>query len=485
MKILLWHGYLLGGTGSNVYTRALAREWTRAGHEVTVFSQEPDPGLYDLGGAVTVRPDVGGLLPVFVLDRYEGYEVKLVQDCTRAELDAWVERNAAALREHLPADLVFANHVLLGGPVGAASGSRFAVKAHGSELEYSMRGNEALGAWGRETLERAEAVFVGSAHIREVLQDVVGHVDRVHEVPPGVDVDDWRPRPRTEALAGLLEEARRDPPNPGSANERLPDEGNAERLAAFLEDEQPTVVYFGKLLYNKGVHVLLEALRDVDARAVIVGFGDYRETLAAAAGPRTLFTGPLEHRHLVHLLALADATVVPSIFPEAFGMVAAEAAAAGLAAARRAPLRPRRDRGRAGAGIPAAPAPPGELRDRERRGAVREAERVALVAGARPGRRARGGAECDRRPLELGGRRAPSARAVRLPSRRWVTSNGLATPSFSMLRARGSKTAPTSRSPSRRSSPCSIPSRSASSTASRRCRRPRRGRRSSRTSSAS
>ena len=36
MRILLWHGYLLGGTGSNVYTRALAREWSRAGHDVTV-----------------------------------------------------------------------------------------------------------------------------------------------------------------------------------------------------------------------------------------------------------------------------------------------------------------------------------------------------------------------------------------------------------------------------------------------------------------
>ena len=329
MRILLWHGYLLGGTGSNVYTRALAREWTRAGHDVTVFSQEPRPWLHDLGGAATVRPDVRGLLPVFVLDRYEGYEVKLVQDCSREELDEWVERNAAALREHLPADLVFANHVLLGAPVAAASGAPFAVKAHGSELEYSMRGNEALSAWGREALAEADAVFVGSAHIREVLEDVVGHVDRVHEVPPGVDVDEWRPRPRAEALAGLLVEARKDPPNPGNANERLPDEGNADRLAAFLAGGEPTVVYFGKLLYNKGVHVLLEALKDVDARAVIVGFGDYRETLEAAAGPRTLFTGPLEHRHLVHLLALANATVVPSIFPEAFGMVAAEAAAAG------------------------------------------------------------------------------------------------------------------------------------------------------------
>ncbi len=231
------------------------------------------------------------------------------------------------MRAELPADLVFANHVLLGGPVGAASGARFAVKAHGSELEYAMRGNEELQAWGRESLEHAAAVFVGSDHIRGVLEQVVGHVERVYEVPPGVDVDAFRPQPRAEALASLLDEARRDPPNDG--NERLPDDGNAERLAEFLADDEPTVVYFGKLLYNKGVHLLLDALHQLDARAVIVGFGDYREELERLAPARTLFTGPLEHRHLVHLLPLADVTVVPSIFPEAFGMVAAEAAAAG------------------------------------------------------------------------------------------------------------------------------------------------------------
>jgi glycosyltransferase involved in cell wall biosynthesis len=330
VRILLWHGYLLGGTGSNVYTRQLAREWSRAGHDVTVLSQEPRPESYDLGGAATVRPDVGGLLPVFVLDRYEGYEVKLLQDCTRPELDAWVEANAAALRERLPAELVFCNHVLLGGAVGTATGAPYSVKAHGSELEYSMRGRPELETWGREVLAGARAVFVGSAHIRDVLEEVCGHVERVHEVPPGVDVDAWRPRPRAEALAAFVAESRADPPNPGSANERLPDEGNAERLETFLAGTAPAVVYFGKLLRNKGVHVLLEALSGLDARAVIVGFGDYREELEAAADPgRVLFTGPLEHRHLVNLLALADACVVPSIFPEAFGMVAAEAAAAG------------------------------------------------------------------------------------------------------------------------------------------------------------
>jgi len=329
MRILIWHGYLLGGTGSNVYTRQLAREWSRAGHDVTVFCQEPHPELRDVGGARVIRPDVGGLLPVFVLDHYEGYRAQLLQDCSRDELDAWIEANAVAVRESLPADFLLCNHVLLGGAVGRATGAPYAVKAHGSELEYSMRGRPELEAWGRQVLAEATTTFVGSAHIRTVVEEVCGHVERVHEVPPGVDVEEWRPQPRQEALSSLVAEARRDPPNAGNANERLPDERNAERLAEFLDGDAPTVVYFGKLLLNKGVHVLLEALAGVGARAVIVGFGDYRGELEAMAPARVLFTGPLEHRHLAHLLALADVCVVPSIFPEAFGMVAAEAAAAG------------------------------------------------------------------------------------------------------------------------------------------------------------
>ena len=330
MRILLWHGYLLSGTGSNVYTQALAREWSRGGHDVTVLCQERRPEQYDLGGAEVVVPELPErLLPVFVLDRYEGLDAVLLQDMSERERARYVEANAAALREVGKADLVFANHVLMGGAVGAAVGLPFRVKAHGSELEYSLRGRPELEAAGRDALAGAEATFVGSRHIREVLADVLGHVDRVVEVPPGVDVDEFVLQERGAALAELLEETRRDPPNHGNANERLPDEGNAERLAAFFDRDEPTVVYFGKLIENKGVQLLLEAARELQARTVVVGFGDYRARLEAQADTRTLFTGPLEHRHLVHLLPLADAAVVPSIFPEAFGMVAAEAAAAG------------------------------------------------------------------------------------------------------------------------------------------------------------
>ena len=328
MRILLWHGYLLGGTGSNVYTRAVAREWSIGGHDVTVVCQEQHPERYDLGGAKVVVPDLPDrLLPTFVLDRYEGLEPRLLQDFTSDERARYVEANATALRELLPADLVFANHVLLGAPVGAAAGARYAVKAHGSELEYSMRGRPDLERWGAEALAGAAAVFVGSEHIRAVLEDVVGHVDRVHEVPPGVDVEEFVPEERDAALAALIEEARRDPQD---GDERHPDPGNAVRFGAFFAEERLTVVYFGKLIENKGVQLLFEALEGLDARAVIVGFGDHRAELEAQAPEGTLFTGALDHRHLVHLLPLCDVSVVPSIFPEAFGMVAAEAAAAGV-----------------------------------------------------------------------------------------------------------------------------------------------------------
>jgi glycosyltransferase involved in cell wall biosynthesis len=236
------------------------------------------------------------------------------------------------VRERLPADVVFTNHVLLGGPVGAASGAPFAVKAHGSELEYSMRGNRELSTWGAESLSRATATFVGSEHIRSVLAEVCGQIDNVIEVPPGVDVAEWAPEAREVAVASLVEEAHHDPPNPGNGEERLPDDGNAAKFQRLVPPDPPVVVYFGKLIEQKGVHLLLDALAGQKARIVVVGFGPERAALERRAADRDLdaiFTGPLEHRHLRHLLALADACVVPSIFPEAFGMVAAEAASAG------------------------------------------------------------------------------------------------------------------------------------------------------------
>ena len=330
MRVLLWHGYLLSGTGSNEYTRALAGTLSRQGHDVVVFSQDPRPQDHDLGGATVIRPDLPGRLPVFVLDRYAMATPALLPSMPRSEVDRFVAAQVEAIRGTGPADLLIANHVLLGGPVGAASGLPYVVKAHGSELEYAMRGHPDLCGWARQTLEPALDVVVGSEHVGRVLADLVGPIaSRV--VTPGVDIDQMVPEDRALARSRLVEEARDDPGNPG--DERLPDARNAQRIEAFLAGpDRPTVVYVGKLSEQKGVHLLLEALTGLDVRAVIVGFGPARADLersAAEKGLDVLFTGPLQHRHLAHLWAAADASVVPSVFPEAFGMVAAEAAATG------------------------------------------------------------------------------------------------------------------------------------------------------------
>ena len=122
MRILLWHGYLLGGTGSNVYTRSVARAWSELGHDVVVLCQDPRPEEHDVGAARVVRPDIGSVLPVFVRDSYEDFNVKLLGETTWAERQRIVEANSAAMRELLPVDYTLVNHVLLGAAVGVDYG---------------------------------------------------------------------------------------------------------------------------------------------------------------------------------------------------------------------------------------------------------------------------------------------------------------------------------------------------------------------------
>ena len=216
-----------------------------------------------------------------------------MQDCSRAELDAWVEANAAAVRDHGAADLLYVNHVLLGGAVGAATGGRYVVKAHGSELEYSMRGNAELSAWGGEVARRR------GGDGRRLRAHPRGRARRLRH-GRARPRDPARRRRRPVAPRAARDRARRArrrgaprPAEPRQRQERLPDDANAERLAAFLAGERHTVVYFGKLMENKGVQVLLDALRDLDARAVIVGFGDRRAELEAPGrGPRRALHRP-------------------------------------------------------------------------------------------------------------------------------------------------------------------------------------------------
>ena len=97
MRTLIFHGYLLRGTGSNIYNASLARALVRLGHEVHLFCQDRHAAELDFvdavgtwdGGSLTIEapnapahctaylPDIGRTLPVYV-DRESGEEFEVV-----------------------------------------------------------------------------------------------------------------------------------------------------------------------------------------------------------------------------------------------------------------------------------------------------------------------------------------------------------------------------------------------------------------------
>ncbi|MGC1167108.1 MAG: glycosyltransferase family 4 protein [Solirubrobacterales bacterium] len=370
MRVLLFHGYMLRGTGSNIYNVNLSRALARLGHEVHLLCQDRE---VEIEGVEIHNPDIHGLLPVYVKDPYEGFEVKAFPELTEAELDRYIDANVAAVRAVAAAtggfDAALANHLVMGPAILArADIGPFAAKIHGSALEYTVKPHPRFLPYAYEGMKAASGVLVGSGHTAKslwaALPDLPDLRDKTRLGPPGVDISAFRPLeaggggPRTCASpAG--------PPPPATRRKGL-------------------VVFVGKLIVSKGVDLLIAAWPLVraahpGARLQIVGFGEYEEGLrrllaaldrgdlddarevarlgwaleGGAEKPLSILaafladpppgylevargiadsvelSGRLEHDEIAELLPLAMALVMPSTFPEAFGMVAVEAAACG------------------------------------------------------------------------------------------------------------------------------------------------------------
>jgi glycosyltransferase involved in cell wall biosynthesis len=507
MRVLIFHGYLLAGTGSNVYNARLADALGRLGHEVHLFCQDrhperqsfvgaagdwdsgalrvrmfdgshadrtgtdgPDADRTHAGGTRTdgtratrsplctvYRPDLSGLLPVYVQDRYEGTAARTFAQCSDAEVLAYIQANVDAVREVaelVRPDVALANHLVMGPVILArALDGRvpYAVKVHGSALEYTVKPEpERFLRVAREGLAQARTVLVGSHHTAVSLWEAIGDPGlegRTRLGPPGVDVERFVPMQLREAetrIRSLIKQLRDDPSasdgeqaNAFARDERavadalehladgLPARARPATATQGAGDQGPLVAFVGKLIVNKGVDLLIAAwplvLRSVpNARLAVIGFGAYREGLerliarladgdlegvreiaragraletdegateraqtvgegplvasdgaqavgegprvadestgeslslthllafldslsgdeaesyrltARLTGERVLLTGRLDHDELADVLPACEALVVPSTFPEAFGMVAVEAAACGV-----------------------------------------------------------------------------------------------------------------------------------------------------------
>ncbi|HJQ29346.1 MAG TPA: glycosyltransferase family 4 protein [Rubrobacter sp.] len=429
------HGYMLSGTGSNVYVQNLCRAMAREGHAVYLLCQERESLRYDFvdehatvdgdrieslgeqqtsyaGRCIVYNPEIDGLLPVYVYDDYAGWRVKTFLDLTDEELDNYLRRNVEAVQTVLDvsdAEAVITNHSVPGPLIARRALEEtnvpYASIVHGSCLQYVSRKSEKYMGLTREGLQGAREILALSSHSAgTIAEDFPDLSDKTRSLPGGVDTELFRP----DALdRGVIERLNggpgRGPEQRASLRGALESSGNAgelaealrvvaasydarshdkdagERLSVFLDREGPLVVYIGKLIHSKGVHSLISAFsrvrKETDARLLVVGFGTFREGLEAlthslSAGDETtverlaelgrlldggpagplehfeladellddargieddvLFTGPLYHDELAKLLPVADVGVVPSIFPETFGLVAAELAASSV-----------------------------------------------------------------------------------------------------------------------------------------------------------
>ncbi len=115
-------------------------------------------------------------------------------------------------------------------------------------------------------------------------------------------------------------------------------QGNAERVQAKFGLARPVVGYVGRLVPEKGVDLLVEALGPLDARLLLVGDGplrgDLERRLASWPHGKAALAGAVAHSEIPDYLASLDVLVLPSRttppWAEQFGHVLIEAMAAGV-----------------------------------------------------------------------------------------------------------------------------------------------------------
>ena len=234
MHLVLVHGYLLGGSGSNVYTTNIAKSWKRQGHAVTILCQDPFADRLDFvdefivgndqipasapkaGTIRVVVPDINGLLLVYWYDLYEGYEVKTMVNCSLEEIEANIKGTADGLKKVIAqgVDRILANHAILSPVITkrATEGTEipYDVKIHGSSIIFSVKNRSELRRYALEGIKHCRKLIVGAKYMAGFVQEAfeeekeeMGLLKKTVIIPPGMD-------PEVFQLGGSISE-RQDP----------------------------------------------------------------------------------------------------------------------------------------------------------------------------------------------------------------------------------------------------------------------------------
>lgn len=298
---------VVGGLGRHV--EALSRELAAAGHEMHVVTRGEQEHAESavINGVHVHRAAADPLAIDFSTESLLAWAAAAEHALIRAALpvvrnarfdivhahDWLVAQSAATLSTAAAAPLVATIHATESGRHGGRLASPLNLAIHSIE------------GW---LTRSADAVITCSPSMRAEVEHLFGVAD-VAVVPNGIDADGWQLSPAQRR----------------AARRRYAPDG-------------PTIAFAGRLVYEKGVQTLLEALRTLrrrhpGLRAALAGVGPYQDELHALArklrlGTSVEWLGFAPDQEVVERFAVAEAVVVPSLY-EPFGIVALEAAASG------------------------------------------------------------------------------------------------------------------------------------------------------------
>ena len=230
--ICILHGYLLEGSGSNLWTRCVVESLCMEGHTVQLVCQEPYPERYDCiaeayryhldgtvetmlsrtvpypGRCIMHKPQLGDTLPVYVWDKYDEYpNVVPMVNLDDDAIETYVRRNADVVKrvvQEYGVTAMHANHAVLmsvvAQRVSADTGVPYAVMPHGSALEYAVKPDARFKQLATSAFTDAGHVFVHGEEMRNrvatILPDVADLNEKFSVLPLGVHTAQFEPVPR-------------------------------------------------------------------------------------------------------------------------------------------------------------------------------------------------------------------------------------------------------------------------------------------------
>lgn len=237
MNILFWHGYLLNGSGSNIFTLNIVEEFMKKNHEVYLFSQEREwkeikgisrhivmdskQEVTDIKkmrekGFVGITPYIGEILPVFVYDDYDGFLVKTFDKLSDKELENYIEYNVKALVKFIETtkiDIIYCNHFAISPyimkKVYEITKVPYIVIGHGSSLNYIVNKDKRCMEKSYEGFLKCKAVVTQSEYIRsrsiEIYEKKEFFTDpRFQIIPSGVSFDQFNKEIKKEEFDKII-----------------------------------------------------------------------------------------------------------------------------------------------------------------------------------------------------------------------------------------------------------------------------------------